>query len=215
MNMPLPNPLRALLPLAGRALELALNRALKLDPDTADKLRSLQGQHIELHLEAPPLSMAITVRADGSLQVGPADAAREADLSLRATLGAVLGQLMPSRDDAAPVGKLKISGDAELARRLQKLAKGFDPDFDAAFAGVFGDVLGVQIARMLREGLQRGRGEAVRLARDLAEYLVEERRDVVSRTEQSAFFDDVDDLRDGVERMAKRVERLRSQVGGA
>ncbi|TZF90240.1 SCP2 domain-containing protein, partial [Lysobacter lacus] len=37
------SPLDTLKPLAGRALEAALNRALALDPDTRDGLRALDG----------------------------------------------------------------------------------------------------------------------------------------------------------------------------
>ena len=41
-----------------------------------------------------------------------------------------------------------------------------------------------------------------------AEYLTEESRDVVPKAELEAFHDDVDALRDDVERMAARVARL-------
>ena len=207
MNDQRPSPLRSLLPLAGQALQLALNRATALDPATQSELAQLQGQAVDLALESPKLAMRLTVGEQGRLLVGPVDEAEPA-LALKATLGALVGQLLPGRDQVSPVGRMRISGDAELARRLQKLASRFDPDFEAAFAKVFGDVLGVQIAKTLRAGLQRGREESRRLARDLSEYLVEERRDLVSSEEQKAHFDDVDQLRDDVERLAARVARL-------
>lgn len=214
MTDSLPRPLRALLPLAGRALETVLNRTLALDPGSQQALQRLVGRRLQLQLEAPPLALELHVEEGGRLRVGPAQAA-EPDLHLRATLGALLGQLLPAPAGATPVGRMRISGDAELAQAVQKLAKGFDPDIDGAFAGVFGDVLGVQIAKALRDGLRRGRDESVRFARDAAEYLVEERRDVVGKPEQEAHFDAVDTLRDDVERLAARVERLRRRVGGS
>lgn len=203
-----PSPLRALLPLAGKALETALNRAAALDPSACAELAQLQGQQIDLALEAPPLALRLQVADGGRLQVGPVDEI-EPSLALKATLGGLLSQLLPGRDQGAPVGRMRISGDAELARRMQKIASRFDPDFEAAFARVFGDVLGVQIAKALKSALQRGRSEAGRLARDVSEYLVEERRDLVGSEEQKAFFDDVDELRDDVERLAARVNKLR------
>ena len=45
--------------------------------------------------------------------------------------------------------------------------------------------------------------------------MVEESRDVVGRLELEAFHDDVDVLRDDVERMAARVARLAAAAGGA
>src|SRR6476661_7544714 len=105
-------------PLAGRTLEAALNRALALDPETRDGLRALQGQRIVLQIEQPPLAMQVRVEGE-RLVVGPVDKADEPDLSVRSTLGALLAQLpMFRRDDAPPVGRLHVSGDAELARRL-------------------------------------------------------------------------------------------------
>lgn len=46
-----------------------------------------------------------------------------------------------------------------------------------------------------------------------AEYLTEESRDVVPRAELEAFYDDVDALRDDVERLAAKLARLRRARG--
>lgn len=210
MNDPSPHPLRRLLPLAGRALQEALNRGLALDPAARESVLALAGQAIELHLEAPPLAMRIEV-GDKGLRVGPAQPDREADLSLRATAGALLDRLLPAGTQPRSGGKLRISGDAELAQRLQKIAAKFDPDFDAAFASVFGEIIGPQVSRALREALTTGRAHARHLAEDTVDYLVEERRDLVSRAEQQQFFDEVDAVRDATDRLEARVRRLRER----
>ena len=204
-----PSPLDALKPLAGRALEAALNHALALDPDTRDALKPLEGRRISLALEAPPL--ALQVRVTGQrLAVGPVDAADEPDLAVRSTIGGLLSQLpFLRRDDAPPVGRLRVSGDAELARRLQTLATRFDPDWERPFTAVFGDILGVQIASAVRSALQQMRGAGEGLAQNAAEFVTEESRDVVGRAELNAFHDDVDTLRDDVDRLQAKVERLR------
>ena len=203
--------LRSLKPVAGRALQIALNRALALDPDTRHALASLDGRHIDLTLEAPLLAMRISVAGD-QLRVGPVDA-QEADLAVRSSLSGVLAQLpLLARSRSAQVGaggRVRVAGDAELARRLQQLAKGFDPDWQLPFVQVFGEVLGVQVANTVRSALQHARQGASDLAHSTAEYLTEESRDVVARGELDAFHDDVDVLRDDVERLAARVQRLR------
>src|SRR5918993_1204808 len=199
------SPLAALKPIAGRALEAALNQLLALDPETRASLAGLDGRRVELQVEAPGIALAITVRGD-RLEVGPVETEVEADLGLRATLGGLLGQLPFLRPDGgAPVGKLRINGDAELARRLQQLARGFDADWDAPFARALGPVLGPQVSRVLRDGLRGGVVLAQGLARDGAEYLTEESRDLVPRAELEAFYDDVDALRERVDRLAARV----------
>lgn len=215
--MPL-SPLKALKPLAGRALEAALNRALALDPDTRTALRPLDGQCIELTLESSSLAMRIAVAGE-RLTVGPVNPGAEPDLAVRSSLGGMLAQLPfmanARRTGSAPAGRMKVAGDAELARRLQQLATRFDPDWQQPFVSVFGEVLGVQIADTLRAGLLHARRSAIDLAQTAAEYVTEESRDVVPRAELEAFHDDVDVMRDDVERLAVRVARLRQRGVGA
>lgn len=198
---------------AGHALELALNRALALDEDTRAGLRALEGQRVALTLASPPLALQVRVEGE-TLRVGPVDPEAEPDLGVRATLGGLIQQLPVFRSsNAPPVGKLRIEGDAELARRLQKLAQGFDPDWQLPFVNVFGEVLGVQVARAVRAALQQAQLAGRNLAGMAAEYVTEESRDVVPRAELDAFHDDVDALRDDVERIAARIARLRRERG--
>ncbi|HEX5756589.1 MAG TPA: SCP2 sterol-binding domain-containing protein [Arenimonas sp.] len=202
-----PSPFDAFKPLAGRALQSALNRLLALDPDTGAALKRLDGRRIQLALEAPPLALEIRVVGD-ALAVGKVEG-DEPDLGIRATLSGVLSQLPFLRaSDAAPVGKMRINGDAELARTLQKLAANFDPDWGQPFAEVFGPVLGPQIAKALREAFAAGGTFAKSFSRDAVDYLTEESRDLVGKAELAAFHDDVDALRDDVERLAVRLSRL-------
>lgn len=210
-----PSPLNALKPIAGRALEIALNRALALDPDTRDRLRALDGRRVALRLASPPLALQVRVAGD-RLEVGPVDGEVEPDLSVRSTIGGLVSQLPFLRnDDAPPVGQLRIEGDADLARRLQRLVERFDPDWQQPFTRVFGDVIGVQVANALAAGLRHARVAAGEFAGNAAEFVTEESRDVVPRDELNAFHDDVDALRDDVERAAARIARLRTRVGGA
>ena len=211
MTDPAASPLDALKPLAGRALEQALNRLVELDPDTAEALRGLGGRRIGLALEAPPIALELAV-TDGRLVVGPPK--DEPDLGVRATISGVLSQLPFLRPPGAPpVGKVRINGDAELARQLQKLAQRFDPDWDAPFARALGPVIGPQAARVLREALAGGAKFAKGFSRDAVDYLTEERRDLVGKAELAAFHDDVDELRDQVERLAARLARLAPETG--
>jgi ubiquinone biosynthesis protein UbiJ len=206
-----PNPLLAVL---GRALETVLNRAVDLDPDTQGRLAALDGRAVTLDLagasgrSAPALRIAVE---GARLRVGPAF---EGDSALRvaATPGSLLTlALARGRDGALPPGKVQIAGDAELARRLEQLAHGYAPDFDAAFANVFGDVVGFQLARAFRGAFAWSRASVRSFARDTAEFLTEEGRDLVARAELEGFLDEVDALRERADRLEARVRRLAAQ----
>lgn len=208
-NAWMPRPLRRL---AGRALERALNRVIVLDPETHAALAKLEGRRIGVHLQGAELAFDIAVQ-QGALRIEPPvqDGAK-ADLRVAATPFSLLALAMPREGDTLPPGKVEIAGDAELARRLERLAREFAPDMEAAFARTFGEVAGVAIARALREATRRLRTGARHAAADTADWLRDEARLAVPRGELDDFLDDVDRVRERAERLQVRVQRLRGRV---
>lgn len=207
-NSWLPQPLRRL---AGKALESALNHTLSLDPDTQQRLAGLNGRRVQLHLRGPEIALAIAVE-DARLKVGPPDA--ESQLKVAATPGSLLAMLFRRDDDGIAPGQVEIAGDAELARRLEKLASKFAPDFEEAFARTFGDVMGVPLAKAVRNGLTHARETASHLTEDTADWLRDEVRVALAPGELEDFLDGVDGLRERSERLESRVQRLTQRVQG-
>jgi ubiquinone biosynthesis accessory factor UbiJ len=208
-NAWMPQPLRKL---AGRALESALNHTLSLDPDTQQRLAALDGRSVQLHLRGPELALAI--RVDGAaLKVGPPQ--DDSQLKVAATPGSLLAMLFRRDDDGIAPGKVEIAGDAELARRLEKLASKFAPDFEEAFARSFGDVLGVPLAKAVRKGLLHARETASHLTNDTADWLRDEARVAMAPGEVEGFLDGVDHLRERSERLQARVQRLAQRIQGS
>ncbi|HEX7129007.1 MAG TPA: SCP2 sterol-binding domain-containing protein [Rhodanobacteraceae bacterium] len=209
-NAWMPRPLRQL---AGRALQAALARVVALDPDTQSALSKLDGRRIGVHLQGAELAFDIAVR-EGALKIEPPpqDGAAKSDLRVTATPFSLLALAMPREGDTLPPGKVEIAGDAELARRMEKLARGFEPDFEAAFARSFGEVIGVAIARALRQATRALRTGAQHASADTADWLRDEARLVVPRGELDDFLDDVDRLRERAERLQVRVDRLRGRA---
>jgi ubiquinone biosynthesis protein UbiJ len=203
------NPLLSVL---GRGLESVLNHALSLDPDTGNALNALDGRAVRVDFRGTGLAMRLAVNA-GRLAVGPAFDG-DSQLRVSATPGSLLGlafaRLRGGDDASIPPGQVEIAGDAELARRLERLATRFEPDIDEAFARVFGDVVGFQIAKGFRRAFAAARTSASGLIRDTADYLVEESRDLVARAEMEMFLDDVDDVRERGDRLEARFKRLQA-----
>jgi ubiquinone biosynthesis protein UbiJ len=207
-NSWLPQPLRKL---AGRALETALNHILSLDPDTQQRLATLNGRSVQLHLRGPEIALAVTVE-DARLKVGPPQ--DDSQLKVAATPGSLLAMMFRRDDDGIAPGKVEIAGDAELARRLEKLASKFAPDFEEAFARTFGDVLGVPLAKAVRKGLAHARDSASHLTEDGADWLRDEARVAMAPGEVEGFLDGVDELRERSERLESRVQRLMQRLPG-
>jgi ubiquinone biosynthesis protein UbiJ len=187
-----------------RLLEGTLNRVLALDSSAADSLKGLEGRRVALRLKPWPAPIQIAV-SGGRLAVSDADAP---DLAITATPGALLALAAERGGFELPAGRIDISGDADLARRMQKLIAGLDPDWDRPFAQFFGEVAGQQIAKGLRGALGWGRATARAMLLNGSEYLREESRDVIAPGELAEFTDDVDRIRDDVERLEARIERV-------
>lgn len=205
----LPRPLRIV---AGRVLERALNHALGLDPHTGTRLAALEGRRLEMHLRGVGLAMSLEV-VDGRLTVGPSRDGETAALRVAATPGSLLAMALRRGDDegTAP-GSVEIAGDADLARRLEKLARQYRPDIEEAFTRTFGDVLGVPLAQGFQRALRHVRDSARHGSEDLADWLREEASLTPAAAEVDDFMDDVDALRERSERLEARIHRLARQA---
>ncbi|MGA9421565.1 MAG: SCP2 sterol-binding domain-containing protein [Rhodanobacteraceae bacterium] len=196
----------------GRLLEGAINGVLVFDAESRARLGNLEGRALTLDFKNTPLALRIHLRG-GRVAIGPAF---EGDSAL--TIGTTPGRLlsMAMRAGAGndlPPGAVEIAGDAELARQLDVIMSKFAPDIDAVFTGLFGDLVGFQLARALRKGFGWSRNTAQSLVRDTAEFLTHETRDLVAGPEVERFLDEVDGLREGIDRLAVRIARLQGQPG--
>ena len=204
-----PNPVLAVL---GRALESALNRGLALDKEAANALRGLEGHRVGIELQGLGLALAVRV-TNGRLHVGPHWEA-ERDLNLRAAPGSLLAFALKRGDAPSRGGKVEISGDADLARRVEKLLRGFKPDVEEAFAQTFGDVIGVPLARAVQRAFAWTAESAQAFAQDSADFLRDDTRDLVAHAEVDGFLDEVDALRERADRLKARVDRIAANARG-
>jgi len=204
---------KPLLSRLGKVLEAAINQALALDPGTREQLAKLDGRRIGVEFRPLDLAMAITVDGD-KLRVGPHWQA-DRDLNLRASPASLLAFALRRGDDSVmPPGKVDISGDAELARHVEKIMRDFRPDIEQAFAQTFGDIIGIPIARAVSSAFAWTRDSVQSVATNAADFLLDESRDAVAVPEAEQFFDDVDALRERSDRLEARIKRAEQIARG-
>jgi ubiquinone biosynthesis accessory factor UbiJ len=181
LNRGLPRSLRArevCAELGGRSLALAI-------PDIARMRLTSTGVTLTASFDADP--------ADATLTGGP--------LALLALLGA-------SAQAQLQRGQVAISGDAEIADRFRELLELLRPDFEEELSLLTGDVPAHQLARIARAGAAWGAKAAGTAVTNLAEFLAHESADLVSRNEGEQFLRGVEALREGVDRLQARLERV-------
>lgn len=180
----------------------ALNRLLGTESWARERLVPFAGETLELR--APPLPpLRFTVREDGRLDPAPPEAAA----ALTVTFG-------PGALAAAVQGEehllraVEVSGNARLATEVMFLFRHLRWDAEEDAARVIGDVAAHRLAGMIRGAAAWHAEAARRIADSLVEYATEEARLVVRRADLAEFAQDNARLRDGLERLEKRIGRL-------
>lgn len=193
--------------MAGEALALVLNRLIGLDPDLPGELAELDGRRFQLTWAGPEWTLQARVE-NAQIRIEKPTSEPEPDFSLRTSLAGLAGLLRPEAKGVLPVGKVQISGDADLLRSLETLAKRYQPDLEVRMADRLGPVFGPQIARLLQSVFSAFREQGRQAVAASAEYVLYEGELVPTRELLQDFAGDVDQLRDDVERFEARLNRL-------
>jgi ubiquinone biosynthesis protein UbiJ len=109
---------------------------------------------------------------------------------------------------------MDVKGDAEVAEGFRKLLDAARPDLEDELSRFTGDAPAHYAARFAREALEFGQRAGDILARNVAEYLTEESRDLPVRIEAEEFVEGVDRLRESVDRIEARVVAAERARGG-
>ena len=190
-------------------LDNLLNRGLPRSPRARQLCAELEGKSVAIEirditrLRVASTGQTLTVTRDEA----PADATLAgAPLSLLALAG-------ESPDAVLQRGEVAIGGDAELAQKFRELARLLRPDLEEELSLLLGDVPAHQLGRLARLGLDWSRKAASTTLTNAAEYLGHERADLVPRNEGEQFLRGVDAVREGVDRLAARIELLARRRG--
>ncbi|MBT8082354.1 MAG: SCP2 sterol-binding domain-containing protein [Gammaproteobacteria bacterium] len=108
-------------------------------------------------------------------------------------------------------GSLELTGDAHTAERLQRLLALAKPDVEEELSGVVGDAAAHRVGSVARGVGQWARDTRATMGANIREYLQEESRGAPSRYEVERFGAEVGTLRDDVERLAARIDRLQER----
>jgi ubiquinone biosynthesis protein UbiJ len=194
------------------AAEAAINGVLALDPEGAARLALVEGQVLVVELSGFGTRIYVVPAESRLFLFGAYEA--EPDCIVRGSPVALLGMaLAEHREDAVFEGALSIDGDNRVAQTLGDVLRGLDIDWEEQLAKLLGDTPAhwlMNRARAAARWATRSRGVA---RDDLREYLQEEAAVLPARHELAAFFAAVDTLRDDVERLVARVERLERARG--
>ena len=200
--------------LALEGTERAINTVIGLDPDAAERLAALHGKVIRIELSGTPINLFVVPGHDGRLQlIGGFEGEPDATLT-----GSPFDLLRASDTEEGVsqlfAGRVRIGGDIRLAERFSQILAGLDIDWEEQLAQLIGDIPAHELGRTAR----KARAEAQRLGESgretLSDYLTEESKLLPHRFEIESFLNDVDALRDDLERLDARIALLEARKRG-
>jgi ubiquinone biosynthesis protein UbiJ len=186
------------------ALDALVNARLK----SRDQVKELDDKVVQVTLTGPDLTLYICAEGERLVLKNSVDGTPDAAIagSIPAFLRALAkpGATLP--DDIA------AEGDTSLVRDLRDLLGGLQFDWEDRLSRVTGDPIAHGIGELVRRSGRAAGYAGDRLLRDVAEYLREETRQVVSKAEVAGFVSGVHTVRDEVERFAARVAQFESRA---
>jgi ubiquinone biosynthesis protein UbiJ len=185
----------------GWPFSFALNRLLDAEPWARERLAPFAGEVLELRA-APLPTLRFLVLPGGRLEAGGEGApALVITLRPRDLVARLQGEEQFLRS-------VQVDGEPRLAAAVMALARHLRWDFEEDLSRIVGDVAAHRLAGVARELAAWPREAVRRLAESAADYAVEERRVLLGGGVMAAFAHEVAALRDALERLEKRIERL-------
>ncbi len=190
-----------LAPMLPHPFVAVVNHLLARQSWATDRLRPFAGRR--LRLRAPPLpDLDLAVAETGLLQRA---AAGDPDLTVTLKPAALPGLL--ARDDRL-MRDAEIAGDTEFAAALQFVFRNLRWDAEEDLSRIVGDAAAHRTVSAGRAFAAWQRDAAQRLGENVSEYLKEEAQQLARPQDVADFGRAVAEVRDAVERLEKRLERL-------
>ncbi|MES9852933.1 MAG: SCP2 sterol-binding domain-containing protein [Candidatus Thiodiazotropha sp. L084R] len=188
-------------------IEQLLNQAIKLDPESPTRLAPMQGSVIQLDLIGLGTSIYLVPEPQGFQLLSYYEG--EPDCLLRGTL-LDLASMRHDRKSADQLfsGSVTIEGDTALAQRFGEFFSALDIDWEEQLSRLTGDIAAHEIGSIVRGAMDWGKSVNHTASLNFKEYLEEELRLIPGRFEIEPFVNEVDRLRDDVERLEARIQRL-------
>jgi ubiquinone biosynthesis protein UbiJ len=192
--------------------EALLNRCIDSSAQASGLARRLEGTSLQVDIDGLTRIRASAHRGRLALLAGDDSGA---DAVISGSLPALLRLLEGGASREPGQAAAQIRGDAEIANRYRELFKLARPDPEEELSRWIGDLPARGVSRIARRTLEFARRVGRTAGENIAEYLQEEGRDLVNRTELDEFLRGVDELRETADRIEARLGRLEQRVKGA
>ncbi|VXB50469.1 Sterol-binding domain protein [Burkholderia sp. 8Y] len=189
---------------ASGAFAAAVNHLLVREPWARERLQPYAGKCVRL--SCAPFVIALVAQSDGLFAATSEAGAGHFDVSIAVPFDALPAFVQGGQ--AAVMKHVRIEGDAEFATTLAKLAEHLRWDPEEDLSRVIGDAPAHRIGIMARTVQAQAQRTGRNLLDSVAEYLLDERPQLVRKSALDAFNAELSHARDALARVEKRIERI-------
>ena len=179
----------------------AINHLLSREPWARNELVRHAGK--VARFDAGVAAICLKVAADGMVQAAGDETA---DVTIRVKLSD-LPMIAQNRERA--FSYVQIEGDADFANAISRLSQSLRWEAEEDLSKLIGDIAAVRVVAGVKTAMETARATQQKLAENVAEYFLEENPMLVRPQALADFSSEVSRLRDDVERLAKRIEKLK------
>lgn len=196
------------------ALEIIINQALAFNIHGTKALVPLEQKTLTLELNELGFPLSFTVNASKILVTTLEDTDEEDASCIIKTSIATLRELRREQQltELIKQDKLDISGNIKIAQQFAAIAETLEIDWQSEIEKHIGDVATYKLGRLSNAVKEKLAFAARQIQADASEWLVHEKRLVVTESQINDFNQQVDQVSKQTDAMAKRIERLSQKL---
>lgn len=198
-----------LVELLAPTIETVTNKVIGLDPEAKARLDKLNSKIIAFDLT--DIQQKLYFIIDDRYILVKAHTDKEIDAELSGTIGSFFNLAAGDNSDPIFKGDVRFAGEISTAQNFQKFFTQLDIDWEEHLSHYIGDIAAHQLFQGGRQFVDWLKNTATTAQQNASEYLRFEAKAVPASIELENFYDDIADLKSGVDRLSMRIERLKQR----
>lgn len=190
-----------------KIIQQALNRYIKLDPESPKRLEKLATKRIEITLNGMNVSFQMSFEQQ---HIQLIDDGISADTYIKGTPLSLLRMTLANGDRKRFFAEdVLIEGDLDVGQEVINLFDQLEIDWEELLSHYTGDIAAHQVGRVFRKIKINTKRTIDLFLQNINEYVHEEKEWFPTKEIMKDFFTEVDELRMDVDRISARIELLK------
>ena len=187
------------------SIELMINKVLSLNTDPID-LKKLEQKTLTIVLSELNFPISLTVSSNKVIVSGLTE---RADCTINTSIKTL--QALKAEQPLTELikqNKLDLTGDIKIAQQFTQLAESLNIDWQSELAAHIGDMPTHKLMQLSKQVMNKVQFATKQIQADASEYIVHEKRLVVTRSQIDTFNQQVNQVNNRVDQLALRIEAL-------